>query len=185
MTRRRLPPAVLLAVGWALAAVVGCEPLPEPSPPPALAPESPTSPPLPQPTTPMPTQQPSATPAATATSAPTAEPTATATGSPPPNEPATPTPTPGAACDPAVLDQEPTAPFDLLGIVEVESRRPGSPGSNPLAAAKLQACALGGDALVVLYRNERTPGSSSVIDGSSGTLPRPEIRVAVIRYRRP
>jgi len=101
-----------------------------------------------------------------------------------PSESPTPTPTVGFRCDPPVLDREPSEPFDLVGIVEVQSRRQGGGWESVVGSAKLQACALGGDALVMLYRNERGSGGAPVITGPSAMLPSPELRAAVIRYRR-
>jgi hypothetical protein len=103
----------------------------------------------------------------------------------PPAEPsAGPSATPTVGCDPAVLESEPSAPFDLIALVEVQSPRPNATGSSVLEAAKRQACALRGDAIVILYRHEREPSTPPIMRGPSGMLPNPELRAAVIRYRR-
>lgn len=112
--------------------------------------------------------------------------------SPPPTMTATPTAAPGAVtpratptergCAIEVFDVEPARPFDLVAIVEVEPRAAAAPGSL-LDAAKLQACNLGGDALVVLYRAEERSGFARVPPAEPGFLPAPDLRVAVIRWR--
>jgi len=79
-----------------------------------------------------------------------------------------------------VFDHEPAIPFDLVAIVEVQSSRWYPSAEGALAAARIRACELGGDALVLLYRagdrRRRSPGRRM--------LPEADVRGAVVRYRR-
>jgi hypothetical protein len=103
-----------------------------------------------------------------------------------------PTTTPGPAvsptpepprCNVAVLEQEPAEDFELVGVVEVASRGVAANPESALEAARLQACALGGDALVLLYKRERRRSGQGGAPPPQGVLPDPELRAAVIRYR--
>lgn len=101
--------------------------------------------------------------------------------------PATPVPSATAAphCVIEILDREPTAPFDLVGLVEVQERSPVRNSDGVVESAKAQACSLGGDALVILHRSEPRRSGIERRRSPRGVLPDPALRAAVIRYRRP
>jgi hypothetical protein len=82
-----------------------------------------------------------------------------------------------------VLDAQPAEAFDLVGIVEVEPRGASANPESALATAKTQGCLLGGDALVVLYRDVRYRGRAPTAPRRPGVLSDPALRAAVIRYR--
>lgn len=95
------------------------------------------------------------------------------------------TPEPEPRCTIAVLESEPAEPFDWIALVEAQGHGLAEWGDSALEAAKIQACRLGGDALVVLFRKEKERKSFARLAGPLTTLPDAEIRAAVIRYRRP
>ena len=136
-----------------------------------------------------PREQPSAAPApaavATSTRAvPSTPPPPPPTLTPTVAQPSLPTPTPeGPRCSIAVLDQPPTEAFDLVAIVEVRPQGRFDTPEASLEAARLQGCALGGDALVIVYREERRGSGMEPPRAPLGAIPHPAIRVAVIRYR--
>ena len=110
----------------------------------------------------------------------------------PPPPTATPEPTPAAApslatperaCEIDVLEREPAVPFDLLAVVEVQARMPETDPESLVASARLRACELGGDALVILWRREPHRSGMAPRPGGQGLLPEPGLRTAVIRYR--
>lgn len=96
----------------------------------------------------------------------------------------TPTPEPEPQCSIAVFESEPPEPFDLIGLVEAEGHGLAEWGDSALEAAKIQACRLGGDALVLLFRRGKERSGFEPHQGPPTTLPRAELRAAVIRYRR-
>ncbi len=98
---------------------------------------------------------------------------------------ATPTPEPEPQCSIAVFESEPPEPFDLIGLVEAEGHGLAEWGDSALEAAKIEACKLGGDALVILFRRGKERSGFERHQGPPTTLPRAELRAAVIRYRRP
>lgn len=95
----------------------------------------------------------------------------------------TPAPTPEAGCAIDVLEHEPAVPFDLVGIVEVQSRDVEPDGEGLLPSARARACELGGDALVILYRREGRRGGLPPETRRGRMLPYAGLRAAVIRYR--
>jgi hypothetical protein len=98
-----------------------------------------------------------------------------------PEEMPTATPTPG--CPIPVLESEPTEPFELMAILEVASPRSPQGADMAMSAAKIRACALGGDAIVILYAKPRDPRPVPGIAPRLGVLEDPAVSVAVIRYR--
>ncbi len=109
----------------------------------------------------------------------TREPTPSATATHKPLPTATPE---GPRCSIAVLEQEPTEAFELIAIVEVRPQGFDNPEAS-LQAAKQQGCTLGGDALVILHREEQRWRSMESPPSPLGVIPNPAIRAAVIRYR--
>ncbi len=104
--------------------------------------------------------------------------------------PPTPTPLPLASptpepprCNVVVLDREPAEPTDIVGIVEVAPRRAETDPESALEVARLRACALGGDAIVITYRREKRRSGQVVGPAPQGVLPDPEVRGVVVRYR--
>jgi hypothetical protein len=95
-------------------------------------------------------------------------------------------PTPTATPDPCpalVYDREPAEPFDWIGIVEVQRKRPSDRLATLVESARQSACRLGGDGLVIIYRANRRPGG--VVDRPQpGVLPNVDLRAVVIRFRR-
>ena len=110
------------------------------------------------------------------------EPTPTPTPSPTPSGPE-PTSTPEGGCGIHVLKSPPAEAFEIVGIVEVEPRVASTNPEAALAAAKIQGCVLGGDALVVLYQDVRYRGRARTALQRPGVLSDPALRAAVIRYR--
>jgi hypothetical protein len=108
---------------------------------------------------------------------------ATATPTPAPETSPSPTPPAENRCSITVLEAEPAEPFDLIGIVEAKGRGPAETGDSALEAAKIQACSLGGDALVILFRSEKRRSGFERIQPAVGALPDAAVRAAVIRYR--
>ncbi len=106
-------------------------------------------------------------------------PTPSPTATPTPLPPTPPTP----RCNVAILDREPAEPTDIVGIVEVSPRRAEADPESALEAARLQACALGGDAIVITYRREKRRSGQVAGPAPQGVLPDPEVRGVVIRYR--
>jgi hypothetical protein len=93
-----------------------------------------------------------------------------------------PTPTAERRCDIEILEAEPPRAFRLLGLVEVQPRGPAENEEAIVAAARLQACALGGDAIVVLFRSGKRRSGFQVRGAPQRILPEPAFRGAVIRY---
>lgn len=93
------------------------------------------------------------------------------------------TPTETFRCSIPALESEPQDAFDLVGIVEVQPAGSSRNAESVLEAAKLQACALGGDAIVVLYRSQGYRFGMPPAPPEPGVLPAPALRAAVIRYR--
>jgi hypothetical protein len=110
------------------------------------------------------------------------EPLPTPTASPTSSTPE-PTRTPEGGCGIRVLEAEPVEPFDVVGIVEVAPRMGSTTPESALATAKGQGCLLGGDALVVLYRDVRYRGKPHTENQQPGVLSEPALSAAVIRYR--
>jgi hypothetical protein len=110
------------------------------------------------------------------------EPLPTPTVSPTSSAPE-PTSTPEGGCGIRVLEAEPAEPFDVVGIVEVAPRMGSTTPESALATAKGQGCLLGGDALVVLYRDVRYRGKARTENQQPGVLSEPALSAAVIRYR--
>jgi hypothetical protein len=110
------------------------------------------------------------------------EPLPTPTASPT-SSTAEPTSTPEGGCGIRVLEAEPAEAFDLVGIVEVAPRIGSTTPEAALVTAKGQGCLLGGDALVVLYRDVRYRGKARTANQQPGVLSEPTLRAAVIRYR--
>jgi hypothetical protein len=108
------------------------------------------------------------------------EPLPTPTAEPTPQ--ATPTPS-GTRCAVTVLDAPPAEAFDLLGIIEVAPRGADASPESALEAARIQGCALGGDALVVVYQARRYRSGTPSTPPQTGVLSEPALRAAVIRYR--
>lgn len=91
---------------------------------------------------------------------------------------------PETRCEVDILDREPARGFDLLGLVEVKQGTPAWQEESVLDAARFEACRLGGDALVVLYReDERRAAIDPRARNPGRVLHRPLFRAAVIRYR--
>jgi hypothetical protein len=113
------------------------------------------------------------------------EPQPTPTPAPTPGETPEATPTansPRCAID--VLEEPPAEAFDVVGIVEVAPRgAEANPDDSALEAARLQGCALGGEALVVVYRARRHRSGMASTPAQGGVLTDPTLRAAVIRYR--
>ena len=103
---------------------------------------------------------------------PTAEPTPQATATP--SEP---------RCALTILASPPAEAFDLLGIIEVAPRGAEASPQSALEAARIQGCALGGDALVVVYQARRYRSGTPSTPPQTGILSEPALRAAVIRYR--
>ncbi len=107
------------------------------------------------------------------------EPLPTPSPEPTPSPTATPE---GPRCTLAVLETEPAEPFDVIGMVEVGSSADAGPETT-LEVAKSQACRLGGDAMVVVYRNTRYRTGRPSVPTRGGVLSDAALRAAVIRYR--
>ena len=104
------------------------------------------------------------------------------TPTPEPTPQATPTPS-GPRCALTVLEAPPAEAFDVLGIVEVAPRGTDASPESALEAARIQGCAIGGDALVVVYRARRYRSGMPSTPPQTGILSDPTLRAAVLRYR--
>ena len=107
------------------------------------------------------------------------EPLPTPSPEPTPEPTATPE---GPPCTLAVLETEPAEAFDVIGVVEVGASVDAGPETT-LEVAKSQACRLGGDAIVIVYRNTRYRTARPSVPARGGVLSDPALRAAVIRYR--
>ncbi|MGH7804702.1 MAG: hypothetical protein ACREQJ_10170, partial [Candidatus Binatia bacterium] len=96
---------------------------------------------------------------------------------------ATPTATP-VPCEVEVLEAEPSEPFEFLGVVEVKRRSPAERSEAILESARLAACRMNADAIVILYRANRRQGGIAQRPVPRAILNDADLRAAVIRFRR-
>ncbi len=87
-------------------------------------------------------------------------------------------------CEVEVFQTEPQEPFEFLGVVEVKRRSPAERPEAILESARLAACRMGADGIVILYRANRRQGGIAQRPVPRAILNDADLRAAVIRFRR-